>query len=147
MRHPARSWCLGPACALLACRGARYISRPDHHGEHKLEEPIFVLQGFDIADLNNDLYPWLDIGHRLSKNIRPFLIQQAGHVASSAGCFIDLSGFIPWFDVPNDPSFPHRHGHGIHCSVLRQGEDIHCFDLRAERVVKHLPHVYAAEKP
>jgi len=57
-------------------RSWRVEARRDHHREIKFIPAIGVLQRVEVADVDIDLLPRLDVGHLLLKHVRPLLLEE-----------------------------------------------------------------------
>ena len=127
------------ACIWLgAGRVAGNVARPNDHGKHEFIRAVFVFQSLDIADRNLDLFTGQNVGDRLRENVRSFLIQKAGSLATGLRGFVDSLRFFAAQNLSAHRAIADEHGHVIDRSVLRQGKGVDCFDLFLEWVFKFL---------
>jgi hypothetical protein len=81
-----------------------------------------------------------DIGDRLRKGVRTFLIEQAGDLPAALGRLVNSFSLFTPQNFSADRAIAHQHCHVIDGSVRRKWKRINCFDLFLEGVAKLLSH-------
>src|SRR5205814_4359232 len=97
-----------------------------------------VLQLFYIADDDFHLLARKDIRHRLSENVGPLLIEQAGRESGIARCFINRTGLFAAFDSSVDGAVADEHGHVIDRGLVRERKSVDRLNLFLVWILKLL---------
>ena len=100
------------------------ITRRHHHRKAQGEHPIAVGHRLLVLDLDTDLAPGVDIGHRGGEDIRPLLLDQAGPLAGGLGRLIGLACLGLGLDIALDNALTDPHAQLVDRRVLRQRKDI-----------------------
>ena len=116
------------------------VARADDHREDPLEEAVLVGQRLDVADLDLDGHPRLDVGHGLGKDVRPFLVQEAGDFTRGARGLVNPARFLFLLDLSHHAPAPDEHHHPVDGGLVRQGKDVERLDLLVRLVDEGLAH-------
>src|SRR5204863_5009732 len=89
---------------------------------------------FNVADRDNNFFAWENIGHRLSEDVRPLLIQKTCDVPRFARGFINRASFFATLDQPSYRAIANNQRQVVNHGVLWQRKSVNGFDLFLERI-------------